>query len=356
MTISAGQSAEFIANGLPPDTLGVEVRVDQAQFNTLASDDVAYAVNTTNNTRNALLLTNGNRFLEQSLAALPGLRVTRSITPPLGTQRFDLYVLDRLTMTLPARANVLAIAATPLIGIAPVISTSGAFSETQFVRSDSHPVMDKVDWRSVNILDAQRVNVPGWLRPLVQARGGALLYAGESIGEVDPSRMVLLPFELRRSDLPLQIAFPIMIANSVDWLAPPQGINAPSSVRPGEVVPIPDGATVTLPDGAQVSTDKRGFVQTSALGVYQFTAGAEGARTRGAFAVNFLNPGESAIAPSGELALGAQSAGDAANAAAQQGLSQREFWNWMAALALALLVIEWWIYQRGVPVLQKRKA
>lgn len=351
LSVPAGKSVEFVVNGLPATTLAVEARLDQGQFNALPDDDVAYAVNTANSTRNALLLTNGNRFLEQALVAMPGLRVTRAITPPLGTPQFDLYVLDRLTMTLPARSHVLAITANPSIAGADVFSTSGVFSDTQFVRVNEHPILRQVDWRGVNVLDAQRVNAPVWLRPVVQAQGGPLLFAGETTSENAPERMVLLPFELRKSDLPLQIAYPLLIANSVDWLAPAQGVNAPPSVRPGEVVALPEGAAVTLPSGDALTVDKRGFAQTGALGVYRFTGASAG--VRGAFAVNMLNPSESAIAPSGEVAIGSATANAAAPAA--NGQSPREFWNLMAALALVLLVIEWWIYQRGVPAFRRAR-
>ena len=344
-SVPAGASTEFTINGLNPNSGALEARIDQAVNNRLAADDVAYAVNKTNATRKALLLTNGNRFLEQALSTLPGLRVTRAVSVPVDAPAYDLYVLDRLSMTLPARANVL------IIGASPVFSTSGAFSDTQYVRTEAHPVTEQVDWRGVNVQLAQRVNAPSWLRPMVESQGGPLLYAGENNVDNNRQRMVLIPFELRRSDLPLQIAFPILVANSVDWLAPAQGINAPASVRPGDVVPLPENATVIQPDGTQVTTDRRGFNQTLQPGVYRFQTDQESGALNGAFAVNFLNPSESAIRPAGELAIGTQ---DSANAAVTRGMSQREFWNWLAALALLLLIAEWWVYQRGVPALRRR--
>ena len=73
---------------------------------------------------------------------------------------------------------------------------------------------------------------------------------------------------------------------------------------------------------------------------------------QGAFAVNFANIAESRIAPNPDLALSRPNLLPAAEARA----AQREFWHALAALALALLVAEWWVYQRGLPALGRRSS
>ncbi|MCS7054960.1 MAG: VWA domain-containing protein [Thermoflexales bacterium] len=341
LEVPAGASAEWTIANLDPNVVAVDARIDEAQRNFLGADDAAYAVNAANATRHALLLTRGNRFLEQALASLPGLRVTRAVTAPLDVQTYDLYVLDNVTATLPPFANAL------LVGAQAVFTTSGVFSNTAYARTEPHPVTRNVDWRSVNVLDARRVDAPSWLRPIIESEGGPLVLAGEDI-QGNLGRIVLIPFDLRRSDLPLQIAFPILVANSVEWLAPPQGLNVPLNIKPGEVVPMPEGARVTLPSGEERVADRRGFAQTDQLGVYTFDTG----RARGAFAVNFNNASESRIAPNPDLQVG--SANASADPAAPPPLSQREFWHWMAAVALILLLVEWWIYQRGLPARTRR--
>lgn len=339
LNVPAGKSVEWTLNNINPNVAALQATIDEAGKNLLKADDAAYAVNASNANRSALLLTRGNRFLEQALTALPGLRITRAITPPIGTQTYDLYVLDGLSMTLPANANVM------FIGAQDTFSTTGIFSNTEYVRAELHPVTRQLDWRNVNVLDARRVNPPNWLRPLVESQGGSLLLAGESPDET-LNRVVLLPFDLRRSDLPLQIAFPVLMANAVDWLAPPQGLNVPASVKPGEVVPMPEGTRVTLPDGTIVEAGRRGFAQTATTGIYTFDTG----QVQGKFAVNFNNVSESRIAPQRDLQLG--SAGNEATPATNP-TSQREFWNALAIIALVLLIIEWWIYQRGLPAIRK---
>ena len=344
LNVPAGQSATWTVNGIDPRIPALHSNIEQAAHDMLPIDNVAYVANTSTTARRALLLTKGNRFLEQALSALPNLRVTRAITAPAesDTTTYDLYVLDSLSMTLPPRANVL------LLGAQSVFTTSGTFSNTAFVRAEEHPLLQAVDWRNVNALEVQRVNAPQWLKPIVESQGGTMLFAGEmSAGAAPFGRVVLLPFELQRSDLPLQVAFPVLIANAVDWLAPPQGLNIPSSAKPGDVIALPPETIVLMPNGQRVAVDQRNFAQTDQLGIY--TAQYKG--TNSSFAVNFSNPAESKIAPHPDLQVG----GATPSAQIMPQYSQREIWPWLAAGALVLLLVEWWIYQRGLPVLRRRK-
>jgi hypothetical protein len=114
---------------------------------------------------------------------------------------------------------------------------------------------------------------------VIPGPGGApLLYAGERAGQ----RAAVLAFEPRKSDLPLQVAFPILLANLTGELL--GGSGAPTeAVTPGSPVtlPIPTGAAgvqVTRPDGTTtdlvpgtVGGTAVTYSQTDLLGVYTVT-------------------------------------------------------------------------------------
>ena len=357
--IPAGQSISWTINDIDANTASVRASIDKANHNNLAADDVVYAVSANTALRRALLVTRGNRFLEQALANLPNIQVSRAVTTgvtTLDSRPFDVYILDSMNAdlsALPPRANVL------FIGPQQVFTATDTFSNTGYVRTVPHPVAQSLNWRTVNVQATPLIEAPAWLKPVIQSQGGPLLFAGEFPAELagkdsEPplQRVVVLPFELRRSDLPLQLAFPILMLNSIEWLAPPQGMTIPASVKPGEVVNLPRGAQVSLPDtsafgGTTVTVDQRGFANTDALGPYAVTFGD----VSGAFAVNFFNSIESEIAPSPQLVIGEQKENES-NILTNNTLSQRELWRWLAALALLVLFVEWWIYQRGVPSLK----
>jgi hypothetical protein len=193
---------------------------------------------------------------------------------------------------------------------------------------------------------------------VVQTQGGPALYAGQptesaAAGARAAGRVVVIPFDLRRSDLPLQIAFPVLIANAVEWLAPAQGASIPASVRPGEAVALPPNSMVQLPDGSVVTVGERGFADTEQPGIYQALVSGARAPVRSDFAVNFMNRAESNIAPNLQGLAGRSELAPADGA--DTATAQREIWPWLAALALVVLLAEWWVYQRGLPALNLKR-
>ncbi|HEY5987685.1 MAG TPA: hypothetical protein VIV12_15115, partial [Streptosporangiaceae bacterium] len=79
------------------------------------------------------------------------------------------------------------------------------------------------------MLKARQVTAPNWARVLVDSDGGPLVLAGETGGR----RVAVLTFDLHDSDLPLQVTFPVLMANLLNYLVPAQAFSAPDGLRPG---------------------------------------------------------------------------------------------------------------------------
>jgi hypothetical protein len=163
----------------------------------------------------------------------------------------------------------------------------------------------------------------------------------------------VLAFDLHHSDLPLQVAFPLMIANLVNWLAPGSGGNLPDQVTPGSPVAVNlpldvETAVVRRPDGTSARYETQGgrlvYPDTNQLGVYRISWGQAEEAT---FAVNLFLPEESRVKPAGTLALFEASDGNEAEA---QGQGRREWWRPLAFASLVLLLVEWLVYQRATIV------
>jgi len=159
----------------------------------------------------------------------------------------------------------------------------------------------------------------------------------------------VLTFRLQDSDLPLQLAYPILMANLIEYLAPAQQFSAPDGLRPGETLTIKprsgeSAIAIDDPDGVryQAPTTEAGvlFVNTDKLGLYTVVSNQS---VVGQFAVNLFNPAESGIKPTASIRVGRS---DVA-ATAREEPGQLEIWPWLAAIALALLLLEWWVYHRG---------
>ncbi len=359
--IPTGSSGQIVLDDELPEGFttvraGLTAVADGAWPNQLALDDAGYAVAEAAQSRRVLLVSpNGNIFLEQALRSLPG--VEAFSTGPienLPAAGFDLVVLDGwLPETLP-NTDLLIInppESTALFTVGDTLerAADGAAGPTAGIRSTgADPRLRFVDLSAVNLLRFREISA-GWAEPLVVADGGPLLLAGETGGR----QAAILSFDVRDSDLPLQIAFPILIASLVNWFAPQELVSAPSDYHVGDAValspePGADALRVTPPQGEPVllPLDAAGgalFTDTDAPGLYVVEALAgEGVTQSAVFAVNLFDPAESAIAPQDTITVG----GETVLPEQGEAVGQRELWPYLALTALALLLIEWLLYFR----------
>ncbi|HEY7591219.1 MAG TPA: VWA domain-containing protein [Candidatus Limnocylindrales bacterium] len=247
----------------------------------LAIDDRAWAVVPSDELRQILLVGDGDPYLETALSYLPNTelygRATKDYDSTTGLDEFELIIFeDFLPRVLPDTA-VLAIApprSGPLGDVTGTLTNPGIGS-----LNPDEPILRYVDLSTIHIAEAKKMVLPAWARTVIPGpQGSPLLYAGELAGQ----RTAVMAFEPRRSDLPLQVAFPILLANLTGELL--GGSGAPTeAVRPSApvVLTVPAGATgvkVTLPDGSSVDLvpgtvggTSVTFSQTDQLGVYQVT-------------------------------------------------------------------------------------
>lgn len=376
--LPSGQK-NVIAEGLPAGTNVVEARLDGTDA--LPLDDHAVAVRPDTQPVPVTLVTQGNLFIKTALSLLPGVVLTEqdAARPATDTQPGAQTPSPAPTATAVQNAAsaegngaVLTIfdgefpdqlpEEGALLFIAPPRSTA-FFTITGMVQSPAPRIVDPADplvngitLNQVSILDAVRIPLPDWATPVV---AGDL--AGENTplifrGEIDGRRIAVISFDLRHSDLPLQVAFPLLWANMIDWLAPGARSSIPVQVSPGEsiIFSAPDGAqdaTITRPDQStvqlQAENGRFAFTDTSQLGEYLVSfPPVQGKTATGstAFAVNLFSPQESRIEPENNLpnVVAENSAGGST-----PQLSRREWWRPLVLLALGLLFGEWLVYQRA---------
>lgn len=359
LTVPAGETVTHTVTDLPAETSTVRAELSAPAggdaIDVLPADDVAYAAYTPATGGRVLLVSAGNLFLEQVLAALPGIEAYRAEPGELPEESFDLVIFDGWLPDELPNTNLLLIHPPESTDL---FTVGEPFTDTRFVRQADHLVLTFVDFRDVAVREAVAVETTGWGCTLVEAEGGPLLLAGT----VDGRRIALLTFDLRDSDLPLQVAFPILFANLLDWYAPTQPFEAGDALQPGQPVGIrPQASTtdyaITLPDGERqvfhLESEAPTFTRTSQPGIYRVEL-LDGSQTtaEGAFAVNLFAPAESAIAPREAITIGrtaVQGAGEG------DELGQRELWPFLALATLLLLAIEWWAFHRGTALRRRER-
>jgi hypothetical protein len=150
----------------------------------------------------------------------------------------------------------------------------------------------------------------------------------------------------------LQTSFPLFLRNVLYHLGNVGDAVREVTVQAGEPIVLrPEAGVqslkVTSPRG-QTTTLKRGqeaeftYGETEALGIYRVVHDDGVAR---GFAVNLLDANESNIEPRQEIQIGNKRI-----TADQERPQTRELWKWILLLALILLMVEWYIYNRRIYV------
>ena len=307
----------------------------------LSADDQASIYSALPQPVNVWLVTRGNRFLEKSLRGSGPMRLTvvNSLTSDPGA---DVVVLDDVEPTVWPAANVLAF---------HVARTNWFPNLTRLENpalvdwKTAHPVLRHVNLDNVQVAESHGVAPVAWGATIVESPSGALLVAGE----LERRRIVWVGFDPLQSTWPLRVSFPIFVANAVDWLNPAGLESSLRLVRSGEpfryLPPAPvSSATLVHPDGSRtvvpVDTAAAEIVAGDTLrqGIYRLQAGTNEV----VFCVNLLDAAESQIRPREELSLGAFGTVNASTVKR----ANMEIWRWIAGIALAVLLFEWWFYHR----------
>jgi Ca-activated chloride channel homolog len=210
-----------------------------------------------------------------------------------------------------------------------------------------HPITEGLSLGDLTIHEALRASVKGEGIVLARAQDNPLLFAWEK-GKL---RVLYLGFDIMASDLPLRVAFPVLLHNALGWLQPQRlefpGQSAQAGTPFALRLPVTDGALeITLPSGNKenftVASSPLMFAETAQTGLYAFKS----ASREGRFAINLFDENESQILPRVNLSTPVNKSSDNTNAA-ERGFS---LWPALLGIVLILLGVELFLaFRQGLP-------
>ncbi|MHB1416174.1 MAG: vWA domain-containing protein [Chloroflexota bacterium] len=306
--------------------------------NALALDDQAWTVADANGEPAVLLVSDGNSFLEQVLSVQGNLRAFRTSPADwLALAQGSAYPLTILDSVWPE-----AFPAGSSLVVGPPLAET--FQPREVWPQADHPLLRHVDWSEVRVATASVLPLDETWQTVIDSDGGPLL----AIREQEGKRQAVLAFALGQSDLPLRPAFPVLMANLLEWLlARPD--SGPHSLEPGRdlVVTASPLAQEVWVQGSQTEHETlappwppRPF-RPANPGLYRVVQEGEAGRFESLVAANGYHPLEADLTPR-NVDLPAQE-GTALPAAH----SAVAFWPWLALLVLVISSAEWWLDARG---------
>jgi Ca-activated chloride channel homolog len=335
--IAAGNRSAIVFDTLPPTGGLAELKITVEDD--LVSDNMAYAI-LPDSRRLRVAVASDNPFLLQAIAVNSALDARKLNSPTATPEGFDCVVTEGAISleTLTGNKPLLAINPSDAAGLWQTTGQVDAPSMTTIDRA--HPVNSYLSYGDVHIETAAKRDVATWLKPIAQSGNEALLWAGEN----NNRRVVMIGFDLAKSDLPLKVEFPILLANSISWLVGREAVADERAIRAGQPAIIRHSAAtaeITTPAGDSIDVDLRegsaAFADTLSVGLYE----VKDARS---FAVSLLNESESNTAPRDSI----QTRTGEVSGQVESFSAEREAWTWIILAGLTVLVLEWWVYHRRV--------
>ncbi len=336
--LAAGErSQEIVTVDAGPGQAVAAVLSDHEDANPL--DDSSTLVLSAGTDLTVTVTGEGSPFLNALVESVPGMRPAAGAPP-------DVLIVDGGDATIVDRPAWILAPQTP----PPGITVTGRLEEPIITyQRPGEPILDGLDLSQLAIAEADIVDAPGWL-PLVRAGEVPLVL----MGEVSGHRAIYFTFDIVRSNLPVQVTFPILGARVLDWLGGNRVAatsTAPAGTPIGLAPPAGGSSTVTLPDGTTVSlgTEATTFTATAAPGIYS---------------VQYLDdsgePAGAALAARQFIAT--ESAGGARQISTtldeslttEESSLLREWAPWILGVLLLIILLEWWV-AFGRPRLRLRR-
>jgi hypothetical protein len=336
-------------------SLEARIQLADGTRDDLPVDDVAYALLPERRRARVQVVTRGNMYLEAALLLDEYLDVTLVAPeryPSEGSH--DVTIFDGVTPAYvagsghalyldPSGPNSPVVAGEPVDDVDPKYPLG--FDEID----TDHPIVRHTVLSDVNVARVRVLEPTKDDKVVGKSFKGPILVAGRREG----IKFVALGVDVRQTDLPLRISWPLFLLNVINdfveedtryissfatgtvWRVPaPSGLEQATLLGPGgreTRIPVDEGRAVFL-------GQKAGFYVLRGEGAEAFESG---------FAANLSDVRESAIAPRERLEVGPTVAGEPSGFVV--GV-RREIWIYLLLGVVAVSAIEWLTYHRRITV------
>ena len=265
------------------------------------------------------------------------------------TDQFDVVVLSNVQLDSLPPGRYLSFGPTPPIEGLEEFGSMGRGGVVSRSR-DEHPILRYVNLDVLYVFNYHKI-APGPVgQPIVETGSGPLIM------EIDRGniQMVHVAFDPLESNWPPERSWANFVPNVIEYLGTLDDAVATAGGRPGDALTarLPADATnvrLRLPGGDELDltpVDPVNFAWGPArrVGLYELTWDhGEDATDRRVFAINLFDDEEGRIQSVDTIAL---SVDEVTGDRGERGNRWTGLWPWLLGIVLAMLMLEWWLWQR----------
>lgn len=319
LTLAAGETTlclfeEFEWRGEPLRSEVSAVRfAGKDETDSLSGDNAAYAIPKQTGRIEAVLVGDGNTYIEKAYQAAAGMSLTRV------KSESELQDMPQTVRIYDAQAECSLSEDVCSMVFCDGRNAAGTVEKVKLTVTDSELTAGLSSF-TIGVNETRVYDVPVW--------GIGFLWAGEECagyyGEHDGVKTVVVGFDIRESDFPLKAEFPVFMSNAIHFLGD-ASLLAESVYEAGDTVlfhPQSDFDVSTL------------IAETGKAGLYEVSAGDITER----YVVRFATGSQS----DGQLV----SEGTVSDTSYSSQLMKMQLRNVLLVLVLILMAVEWILYVR----------
>ncbi len=305
----------------------------------LVADNGAFAyINPQKKTR-VLLVSIGNLFLEKALALNPQISLTKTNPQEYSQGKsfgFDTVIFDDFTPPKPPSAHAIYIHPTG----SPFKVVKKVKKPAMTGWADQHPVLRYIKLNDLNIKEGNPIVLEKGDTVLAEYHKNALIMTREKGGR----KILGIGFSLKKSDLPLRIAFPIFFHNAIMWFAESNDVEKRATHQIGEILQLPVKGDATQVE--MITPLKQKIILHPQSGFFSYSPPTPGfysySDTKGQkiVAVSLIDPDESDLS-------NARSDPVTPLNAVSHSRGVEKFWPFLILLVFGLVIFDFWLYNNG---------
>ncbi len=341
--VEAGASASVLAEDINVKGDYISAKLSGVSYvggknkDSLAADDVIYALRVSASSAKGLLVSAGNSFVERAYFASTGTDLTRAGNDNvLAAGSYDVVIYDagyskKYTPTVSDKETESKKEATQRVNFFDIAAAGKAQKQNVLVNVADCELTRGLGEFTIGVNLTNTFDKPEWATSFMESGGECVGYYGIN----GDHKEVVIGFDIRESDFALKAEFPVVIAETVSYLADSH-LLAKNSYELGEALefnPSAEGDTagrkiVRIDGGSETET-----VTFDKAGLYAVDAGDH----REYFNIRLGTAGRDGRKDAPDIS----GKGNAEAVLAKQSLR-----NALLILAIVLLVIEWILYVR----------
>jgi hypothetical protein len=317
------------------------VRIKLEVNDDLEADNEVFVLLEPGKMLSVLLVTSGNRFLENALSLHGSVDIdlcdVSCFEEKVNAGNYDVVVYDNVTQDLPIFTNSVLICSEKEEYL---YTEKGLVFPELLNFNHGHGFLRELDLSNLSIQKSYTLSVPDWGETLIESEYGSLMFCGER----NNRKILVIGFDLKQSNFPLKIAFPIFVSRLVNWFMDYEHKNWITAGEPYYYPLSPLSGTsqvrITAPDGKEsvhkVKNNLIAFNDTLNAGIYTIM----GDNFQKRFVVNF----QTSKALTSDLLLSNSIHHQQTNF---PKITTQRMGIFFAILSLGALVMEWYFYIRA---------